>query len=444
MEQVITQENKSLGSIVFPDVSKLLPHQQEIIFGDPSRFKVCVWHRRARKTTTAIYELVKQAFMRQGVYWHVFPTYSEAKDAVWRDPHMIFSMIPQSMIAKRNDSELVITFTNGSVLQLMGADNPDTLRGAGPVGVVLDEFATMKYEAWQIIEPILRANDGWAWFIGTPKGKNHLHQFYQRGLEGHKEWKSFFLTADKSGLFTPDQLKSSQESMTQKMFSQEMMCDFLETEGTVFRRVREAMKSRPETPKEGHLYVIGCDLAKVTDFTVLTVYDRIHNNQVYQEKFQTLEWPFQKQKIFALCKHYNNALVELDATGLGDPIADDLIRIGIPVDPFKITEQTKKEIIEKLSIWIEQRKCTLLPLNETLEEFDNFSYEIGPTGRIRYQAREGFHDDIVLSHALAIHGLKEVVPNQVLPDQTRLHQYFLNVKNQYQRERTSEESQFDE
>jgi len=376
---------------------------------------------------------VKQAFMRVGVYWHVFPTYSEAKDAVWRDPHMIFNFIPPNMIAKRNDSELVLTFINGSVLQLMGADNPDTLRGAGPLGVVLDEFATMKFEAWQIIEPILRANDGWAWFVGTPKGKNHLFEFYNRGLQGHPEWKSFFMTADKSGLFTPEQLNETQKSMTQKMFSQEMMCDFLETEGTVFRAVRDAMTSHPEPPKSGHLYVIGCDLAKVTDFTALTVYDRIHNNQVYQEKFQTIEWPFQKQKIFALSKHYNNALVELDATGLGDPIADDLIRIGIAIDPLKITEQTKKELIEKLSIWIEQKKCLLLPLNETLEEFDNFSYEIGPTGRIRYQAREGFHDDIVLSHALAIHGLKEVIKQLPTTDDTRLHQHFLNIKNEYSR-----------
>ncbi len=400
---------------------------------NPQRFKTIVWHRRARKTTTAIYELVKQAFMRVGVYWHIFPTYSEAKDAVWRDPHMIFSFIPQQMIAKRNDSELVLTFTNGSVMQLMGADNPDTLRGAGPVGVVLDEFATMKFEAWQIIEPILRANDGWAWFIGTPKGKNHLYEFYNRGLQGHKDWKSFFLTADKSGLFTPEQLSETQKSMTQKMFSQEMMCDFLETEGTVFRSVREAMTSHVETPKSGHLYVIGCDLAKVTDFTALTVYDRIHNNQVYQEKFHTIEWPFQKQKIFALSKHYNNALVELDATGLGDPIADDLIRIGIPVDPFKITEQTKKELIEKLSIWIEQKKCLLLPLNETLEEFDNFSYEIGPTGRIRYQARQGFHDDTVISHALAIHALHEISRLKPTEDDSRLHQHFLNIKNEYSR-----------
>lgn len=371
--------------------------------------------------------------MRVGVYWHIFPTYSEAKDAVWRDPHMIFSMIPEHMIAKRNDSELVITFRNGSLLQLLGSDNPDSLRGSGPVGVVLDEFATMKFEAWQVIEPILRANGGWAWFIGTPKGKNHLHEFFQRGLKGHKDWKSFFLTADRSGLFTKEQLDETQHSMTQKMFQQEMMCNFLETEGTVFRGVREAMTSKVETPRAGHLYIMGCDLAKVTDFTALTVYDRIRNNQVYQEKFQTIEWPFQKKKIAALSKNYNSALVKLDATGLGDPIADDLIREGVPVDPIKITETIKKELIEKLTIWIEQRKCKLLPLNETLNEFDNFSYEISPTGKIRYQARQGFHDDLVISHALAVNALHPISKEQPIPEDTRIHTHFNRLKDQHLR-----------
>lgn len=372
--------------------------------------------------------------MRVGVYWHIFPTYSEGKDTVWRDPNMFFHFIPTELIKRRNETELVVEFINGSIYQVKGGEDFERLRGPGPLGCVFDEFGTMRFEAWQVVEPALRAKDGWAWFIGTPHGKNHFHQFYQRGLGEHKNWKSFFLKADTSGIFTEEALGEAKKSMTQKMFGQEMMCDWLENEGTVFRAVREAMTSHVESPKSAHLYVIGADLAKVTDFTVLTVYDRIHNNQVYQEKFQTLEWPFQKAKIAALSKHYNNALVKIDATGLGDPIADDLARQGVPVDPFKITEQTKKELIEKLSIWIEQKKCLLLPLNETLEEFDNFSYEIGATGKIRYQARQGFHDDIVISHALAINGLQPIVAERAVPDDTRLHQHFLNIRDQYSRD----------
>jgi hypothetical protein len=355
---------------------------------------------------------------------------------------MIFHFIPQQFIKRKNDQECVIEFTWGSIFQLKGGDDPDRLRGPGPLGCVFDEFGTMKLEAWQVVEPAIIANNGWTWFIGTPKGKNHLFQFLERS-KTMKGWGSFYLNGENSGIYNKDQLLQLRSSMTQKMYAQEIMCDFLENEGTVFRGVRDAMQSEVESPKKEHLYVIGCDLAKVTDYTVLTVYDRIHNNQVYQERFQTIEWPFQKAKIAALSKHYNNALVILDATGLGDPIADDLTRQGVPVTPFKITEQTKKQLIEKLSLWIEQKICLLLPLNETLEEFDNFSYEIGPTGKIRYQAREGFHDDIVISHSLAIYGLQPIVKEIAMPDDSRLHKHFVRIKDEYIRGLITDQHEFE-
>ena len=402
-----------------------MPHQKQVLFQDNHRFKTLIWHRRARKTTTAITELTRQALKRVGAYWHVFPTYNEAKDAVWRDPHMLFDIIPKSLITKTNEQDLVVYFRNGSYLQLKGADKPERLLGAGPIGVVLDEFAEMKYETWQrIVEPIVRANGGWCWFVGTPKGKNHLYTVYNYGLKENLEWSSYLLRANESGLIPQEQLENSKRTMGQGLFNQEWMCEFLEGEGSVFRGVKDVMISKPETPKRDHLYVMGVDLAKVQDFTVISVYDRHFNNQVYQDRFRTIEWPFQKKKIKAIARHYNNALVGLDATGLGDPIADDLLRDGIAVEPFKISQQSKKELIEKLSIWIEQKKIRMLNIKDTAFEFDNFSYQIGITGNIRYEARMGFNDDIVIAHALAIWLLQSLIPESKPKKPTLIQQEF--------------------
>ena len=127
----------------YPHSQALLSHQIALL-SDSHKFKVLVWHRRSRKTTTALLELVRQSQIKVGVYWIVFPTYGEAKDAVWRDPRMLFDIIPEDWIVKTNESELVVYFRNGSILQLKGADEPDSLRGAGPLGVVFDEVAKMK------------------------------------------------------------------------------------------------------------------------------------------------------------------------------------------------------------------------------------------------------------------------------------------------------------
>lgn len=346
---------------------------------------------------------------------------------------MLFSIIPEEIIEKKNEAELVVYLKNGSYIQLMGADNPDRLRGAGPLGFILDEYDTMKEEVWPILQPIVRANGGWAWFVGTPKGKQKLYDLYQLGKSGDPEWGSWLLKASQSGLIPKDQLDNSRKTMSQALYNQEFECDFLEGEGAVFRNVRAICTAKPEKPVHDELYVIGADLGKVQDYTVLTVYRRSTNEQVYKDRFREYEWPFQKKKIKAISKYYNDALVMLDATGLGDPVADDLIRAGVPVEPIKITEPMKKEMIEKLSIWIEQQMIKIIAnpndlSDTTLIEFDNFSYDISNTGKIRYNAREGYHDDIVISHALAIWGLSYHIPDEAPERMTKVQKMYADLK----------------
>ncbi len=353
---------------------------------------------------------------------------------------MLFDIIPEKLIDHVNITNLTVFLKCGSIIQLKGADKPDALRGPNPYGVVFDEFATLKKEAWEVVEPILRANGGWCWFIGTPKGKNHLFEFYNRGQEGHKEWKSWLLKASQSNIIAPDQLQESKRTSTQTMWNQEWECEFLEGEGTVFRGVEEIMIAKPEKPIADRLYVMGVDLAKVQDYTVIRVFDRATNSLVFTDRFQTLEWPFQKQRIATIAKHYNNALVPLDATGIGDPIADDLIRSNVSVIPFKITEQTKKDIIEKLSIWIEQKKIKLLPQKIALDEYENFTYEIGLTGKIRYTARQGFHDDIVLADALAVWHLNPVYMPEFTKEPTPTQMHFARMKMDYERKQEDPDS----
>lgn len=364
-------------------------------------------------------ELVKQALITQGAYWHVFPTYAEAKNAVWLDPHMLFDVCPEEFITKKNESELRITLVNGSYIQLIGADNPDRLRGAGPKGLVLDEYDTMKSEVWDILQPIIRANGGWAWFIGTPKGKAKLYDLYNYAKRGEdNEWGAWLLKASESGIIPAKELTNAKKTMSKALYNQEMECNFLEGEGAVFRGVRAIATAMPAKPQIGHRYVMGIDLAKVQDYTVLAIYDRANNHQVYQDRFRTIEYPFQKKRITAIARYYNNAFAVLDSTGVGDPIADDLLRAGVRLKPVKITNTNKKEMIEKLSIWIEQERCHMINIDDTLLEFDNFSYTLSSNGTVRYNAREGYHDDIVIAHALAISELnevKEITPTADIP-----------------------------
>lgn len=358
----------------------------------------------------------------------MFPSYIED----WNNP--------SSTLIKKYESDLRVDFKgSGGQIYLFGADRPDLMRGPNPFGVVLDEYSVMKPEVWEsIIQPIMRANpQAWCWFLFTPRGKNHAHKVFQFGQRGDDEWKSWELNAEQSGIFNAKQLENARRDMSADTFEQELMCKFLEGEGAVFRNVRGAATAMPQKPIANHIYVMGVDLAKVQDYTVIAVYDRATNAQVYQERFNKIEWPFQKAKILATAQHYNNALVCIDATGIGDPIADDLARSGLAIEPYKLSEQSKKELIEKLSIWIAQRRCSFIPMEETLFELDNYTYEISSMGKVRYSAPNGFNDDIVIAHALAVWLLQPLYASISQQKVSPIKQLYI------ERQKSYEESEYD-
>jgi phage FluMu gp28-like protein len=185
---------------------------------------------------------------------------------------------------------------------------------------------------------------------------------------------------------------------------------------------------------------MGVDLAKVQDYTVIAIYDRKTNSQVFQDRFNKLEWPYQKQKIIEISKHYNNAFVMLDASGIGDPIADDLLRASVPVEPIKLTNEMKKEIIEKLSIYIEQKHIHILNIEDTIREFNNFTYDISSTGKVMYNAPQGFNDDIVIAHALGVWSLYPIRPEVKAKPKTRIKAFYERQLTRYEDEGDIEEA----
>ena len=98
----------------------------------------------------------------------------------------------------------------------------------------------------------------------------------------------------------------------------------------------------------------------------------------------------------------------MDTTGIGEPIFDDLSRDLVPVEGYKFTNESKKNLIEKMANWIELKNIYMLDLDETRNELNSFTYDITNRGNVIYQAPTGFHDDIVFSHSLAIWGLQPI------------------------------------
>lgn len=202
---------------------------------------VAVWHRRAGKDDVCLHWTAVAMMQRPATYWHMLPEAAQARKAIWDavNPHTgkrrIDEAFPLELRSSTREHEMMIKFKNGSTWQVVGSDNYDSLVGSPPVGVTLSEWSVAKQDAWAYLRPILMENDGWAFFIYTPRGENHGLNTYNLAMS-EDDWFGELLTADDTRVFTPEQLaqekrelaKQYGQSRGEALFRQEYYCSFVE------------------------------------------------------------------------------------------------------------------------------------------------------------------------------------------------------------------------
>ncbi|CAB5162380.1 hypothetical protein UFOVP152_24 [uncultured Caudovirales phage] len=205
-------------------------HWQRKVHLERRRFTVCALHRRAGKTTMSIAELVDKATrftLPDGLFFYVAPFLKQAKAIAWRELKARVAPMIQFGAVEINEGELWVRFkSNGAMIRIYGADNPDAMRGVRLDGCVLDEVAQMKPEVWHdIIRPALSDRKGWAIFIGTPKGVNLFSELFY-GCEGKADWIAFLFTCYDTHALDPAEIEAMRAEMSDTAFKREMLCDF--------------------------------------------------------------------------------------------------------------------------------------------------------------------------------------------------------------------------
>lgn len=218
-----------------------LSRAQSQIIRDPARFKAIVAGRRFGKTTlseaklgytaTNHYRLTGRS--TRGIYWYVAPTYAQAKMIAWDG----FKDFLKPFTRKVNEQELTISLSNGCKVSLKGGSQPDRLRGPGLDGLIVDEYADIPPEAWEkVLRPMLADKKGWAWFIGTPKGRNHFYDLYQKiGSDpNYSEWSRFQFTTREGGWVDQEEIAKAMAEMDERGFRQEFEATFENFSGLVY------------------------------------------------------------------------------------------------------------------------------------------------------------------------------------------------------------------
>jgi phage terminase large subunit len=191
---------------------------------------VVLWHRRSGKDKTLVNLVAKKMMERLGTYYYFFPTYRQGKKILWngmdKTGFKFMNHLPPELRARTDKTEMLVEFKNGSIFQIVGTDDYDSIVGTNPIGCVFSEYALQNPNVWDFIRPILKENGGWAIFNYTPRGKNHGYDLYEMATNNPK-WFVQKLTVNDTGILTEEDIQEERDSgMSEEMIQQEYYCSF--------------------------------------------------------------------------------------------------------------------------------------------------------------------------------------------------------------------------
>lgn len=286
------------------------------------------------------------------------------------------------------------------------AHDADSLRGDYADLLILDEYSIMARSAWEEVgAPMLLDNNGDAVFIFTPKSLNHAHDLYAKAISDTEgRWEAFHFTSFDNPFLSKEALAEITADMTESAYQQEILAEFLQNEGAVFRNIAACLNAPATTPAshKGHKIVLGVDWGQKNDFTVACYLCADCNQEVELDRFNKIEWAFQRQRINAGYHKWGvqKGLVELNS--IGSPNFEALRPDCPTLRGFETTASSKQPLIQSLALALERVEVQWLADPVGKAELMAYESKVSTaTGRVSYSAPEGQHDDTVIARALA-------------------------------------------
>jgi len=324
-----------------------------------------------------------------GVYYYIFPTYSQAKKVIWdsmtNEGKRILDYFPEELVTQKNSQEMKIRMKSRdggeSLFQLVGSDNYDSLMGTNPRGVVFSEYALQDPRAYQYIRPILTANEGWALFISTPRGKNHLWQLAQIALNSPDWFYTKLSVEDTKHIPLTEIEKERREGlMSEDMIQQEYYTSFeMGIEGSYYSKYIDKAKREGRVaavPWENGFKVHTVWDIGVRDSTTIiffqTIGVNVHIIDVYENSKEGLEHyaDILASKPYLYGTHIAPHDIRVREWGSGITRIEKARQLGIKftiADNIEIPDgiEAARSLFSK--IWIDSEKCE--PLIKALENY---------------------------------------------------------------------------
>ncbi len=403
------------------------PHEkQKLIHASDARFKVICAGARFGKDRCSIMEFIEKFAsmlsedrgpeMVPTVHaWLIAPTFAMARQS-WRELKAYF---PKVWTINTWESDKMIETIYGGMIEVRSADDPQSLVGVGLDIVLITEAARISglEEVWSNLETRLMSpgrgpggKGGIALVNSTPRGSGtYYHRMYRWGQKDDPmhdyEWESWrFSTWDNPYLEKGDQdyINRIKKRYPERVYRQEILAEFIADGNSVFPRASDCIDTNLSADVEmGERYVIGYDPARSMDYSGVVIRNT-RGEVVYVAQWTGKPWTQQMKLIESLSKEYNNAVVVVDRTGLGNAIPEALEQRGLEVDAVYFTAQEKERLVNHLAMLIEQRLIKIPDYYPLLAELRDYQYTTTKTGHVRYGAASSGHDDLVTALFLSM------------------------------------------
>lgn len=383
------------------------PHKKQLSFRQSqAKRKVICAGRRGGKTTGMALIAVEQMLAGRRVL-EAAPT-ADQTDAFWQACKRALVQPISAGVIYKNETDRVLEIPGKGRIRTKTAWDADTLRGDYADLLILDEYSIMDPTTWsEVGAPMLLDNDGDAVFIFTPKRKNHAHTLYTRAVtDDTGRWAAFHFTSLDNPYLSQDALSEITSDMTNEGYRQEILAEFLDNEGVVFRNLAACMRAAlaPDTAKhQGHTLVAGIDWGKQQDYTAISIGCVDCRVEVAHDRFNQIDYHFQRGRLRTLYNLWRPVAILAEANSIGDPNIEELQREGLPVYAFQTTASTKPPLVENLALAFERAEWQFQADPVWQAELEAFERKVSlVTGRSQYGAPEGIHDDTVIGRCLMV------------------------------------------
>jgi hypothetical protein len=346
-------------------------------------------------------------------------------EAFWEAVTGYFEAPIAAGVVRKNETLRLLELPSGGRIRCKTAHDAKTLRSDYADFLILDEYQHMNPDAWDKVgAPMLLDNDGDAVFIGTPERRNHFFVAYNRARDDDSgRWGAWHFTSLDNPHLSQEALAEIAGDLTEEGYRQEILAEFLEGEGAVFRNIAANMHAPATTPDEhaGHYIVAGVDWGKSNDFTTVSVGCVDCRREVARDRFNQIDFIFQRGRLRALCDMWNPAAINVETNSIGGPNFEELQRDGLPVYAFETTARSKPQLIENLALSLEKAEFQFQNDPIWTAELEAYERKVSPiTGRSQYSAPDGMHDDTVIARALMLWQATNALAPSALVDFVRM------------------------